>query len=142
MSGASELAYRLGAAARQPANWVQLLKFGLVGASGYVVNLAAFAALAGGLDLHHVVAAVGAFCVAVSNNFVWNRRWTFDSAAGRAQVQAARFFSVSVASLCLNLAVLQLLVAAGGVDDLAAQAIAVAVAMPCNFLGNRLWTFA
>jgi len=140
--GASEFAYRLGAAARQPANWVQLLKFGLVGASGYVVNLAAFAALTGGLGLHHVAAAVGAFCVAISNNFVWNRRWTFDSAAGRARLQAARFLAVSVASLCLNLAVLQLLVASGAVADLPAQAIAVAVAMPFNFVGNRLWTFS
>jgi len=140
--GASEFAYRLGAAARQPANWVQLLKFGLVGASGYVVNLAAFAALTGGLGLHHVAAAVGAFCVAVSNNFVWNRRWTFDSAARRARLQAARFLAVSVASLCLNLAVLQLLVASGTVADLPAQAIAVAVAMPFNFVGNRLWTFS
>jgi len=29
---------------RKPANWLQLLRFGAVGASGYVVNLAVFAA--------------------------------------------------------------------------------------------------
>jgi putative flippase GtrA len=28
------------------------------------------------------------------------------------------------------------------VAELPAQAIAVAAAMPCNFLGNKLWTFA
>ena len=33
--------------ARRPANWVQLLKFGVVGASGYVVNLAVYIALLG-----------------------------------------------------------------------------------------------
>jgi putative flippase GtrA len=38
--------------------------------------------------------------------------------------------------------VLEALVASGSVGELAAQAIAVAVAMPFNFLGNRLWTFA
>lgn len=141
MSGPSEFAYRVGAAARRGANWAQLLKFALVGASGYLVNLGVFALLCGDLGLHPVPAAVGAFCVAVSNNFLWNRRWTFASSAGPVHFQAARFFAVSIASLGLNLVVLQALVASEVVGDLPAQAIAVAVAMPFNFLGNKLWTF-
>lgn len=142
MSGASELAYRIGAAARQPANWAQLLKFGLVGGSGYLINLAVFAALVGNLGVHHAIAAVGAFCVAVTSNFLWNRYWTFGPGDGLARFQAARFFAVSLASLGLNLIVLEALVVSGTVGELAAQAIAVAVAMPFNFLGNKLWTFA
>lgn len=136
-----EFADRLGAAARQPANWVQLLKFGLVGGSGYLINLGVFAVLAGSLGIHHSAAAVGAFCVAVTNNFLWNRHWTFAPGDGPARFQAARFFAVSLASLGLNLVVLEALVASGAVGQLTAQAIAVAVAMPFNFLGNKLWTF-
>lgn len=142
MSPATELAYRIGAAARQPANWVQLLKFGLVGGSGYLINLAIFAILAGNLGVYHALAAVGAFCVAVTNNFLWNRHWTFGRGDGPASFQAARFFAVSLAALGLNLVVLQALVSSQAVGDLTAQAIAVAVAMPFNFLGNKLWTFA
>jgi len=142
MSPATEIAYRIGTAARQPANWVQLLKFGLVGGSGYLINLAVFALLAGNLDLHPALAAVGAFTVAVTNNFLWNRHWTFGPGDGPAHFQAARFFTVSLASLGLNLAVLQLLLVSGTLGELPAQAIAVAVAMPFNFIGNRLWTFA
>ena len=142
MSDGSELAYRLRAGMRQPANWLQLLKFGLVGGSGYLVNLAVFAALSAGLGLHYAVAAVGAFCVAVTNNFLWNRYWTFAAGEGPAGFQAARFFFVSVASLLLNLAVLEALVTGTSMGELSAQAIAVAIAMPFNFLGNRLWTFA
>jgi dolichol-phosphate mannosyltransferase len=139
---ASEFADRLGAAARRPASWWQLLKFGIVGGSGYLINLAVFAFLAGGLDVHHVPAAIGAFCVAVTSNFLWNRHWTFGPGDGSAGFQAVRFFTVSVASLGLNLVVLELLLSGGGVGELTAQAIAVAVAMPFNFLGNKLWTFA
>jgi dolichol-phosphate mannosyltransferase len=142
MSAATEIAYRIGAAARQPANWVQLLKFGLVGGSGYLVNLAVFALLTGSFDLHPALAAVGAFAVAVTNNFLWNRHWTFGPGDGPAHFQAARFFTVSLASLGLNLAVLQLLLLMTSVGELPAQAIAVAAAMPFNFIGNRLWTFA
>jgi putative flippase GtrA len=139
---ATEFAYRLGTAARQPANWVQLLKFGIVGGSGYLINLAVFAVLSGNLGAHHMAAAVGAFGVAVTNNFLWNRYWTFGPGDGPAGFQAARFFTVSVASLLINLVALEMLVSGAAVGDLTAQAIAVAIAMPFNFLGNKLWTFA
>ena len=142
MSGAAELASRIGAAARQPASWVQLLKFGLVGGSGYLINLAVFAVLAGNLGVYHSIAALGAFAVAVTNNFLWNRYWTFGPGEAAARFQAVRFFAVSLASLAINLVVLEGLVAAGTCGELTAQAIAVAVAMPFNFLGNKLWTFA
>jgi putative flippase GtrA len=139
---AAEFADRLSAAARRPASWWQLLKFGLVGASGYLINLAVFALLSGNLGVHHILAAIGAFCVAISSNFFWNRHWTFAAGDGHAGFQAARFFTVSVAALLINLAVLEALVEGAALGDLSAQAIAVAVAMPFNFLGNKLWTFA
>ena len=142
MSPANELALRIRAASRRPASWWQLAKFGIVGGSGYLINLAVFALLAGTLDVHHLVAAVGAFIVAISNNFLWNRIWTFGPGEGPAHFQAARFFAVSLASLGINLVVLELLISGDVVGELPAQAIAVAVAMPFNFLGNKLWTFA
>jgi putative flippase GtrA len=135
-----ETARRIGRGAKKGENWVQLMQFGLVGVSGYAVNLAVFAALTQLFDLHHLVAAVGAFCVAVSNNFFWNRHWTFDAKHGHAGFQAARFLFVSVLALGVNLVALELLVR-NDVAELAAQAIAVAIAMPFNFIGNKIWTF-
>jgi putative flippase GtrA len=142
MTPASEIAYRIGAAARRPASWMQLLKFGLVGGSGYLINLAVFTLLADSVGVHHIPAALGAFAVALANNFFWNRHWTFDSGDGHAGFQAARFLAVSVAALLINLAALELLISGASMGDLSAQAIAVAVAMPFNFVGNKLWTFA
>jgi putative flippase GtrA len=142
MSPANQLAYRIGAAARRPASWWQLLKFGIVGGSGYAINIAVFALLTSGLGMHHIPAAVGAFCVAVFNNFLWNRYWTFGPGEDHPAFQAARFFAVSVAALAINLIVLEALIAGTSLGDVTAQAIAVAVAMPFNFLGNKLWTFA
>jgi dolichol-phosphate mannosyltransferase len=139
---AAEFADRLGAAARRPASWWQLLRFGLVGLTGYLVNLGVFALLSGVLGVHYAIAAIGAFAVAVSSNFFWNRHWTFAAGDGHAGFQAARFFAVSIAALLINLAVLEALVGGTSLGDLSAQAIAVAVAMPFNFLGNKLWTFA
>jgi putative flippase GtrA len=141
MPPTTELALRIRAASRRPASWWQLAKFGIVGGSGYLINLAVFALLAGALGIHHIAAAVGAFVVAVSSNFFWNRHWTFGPGERPAHFQAARFFTVSLASLGINLVVLELLISGDVVSELPAQAIAVAVAMPFNFLGNKLWTF-
>ena len=136
-----QTAKRIGRGTLKPQNWIQLFQFGVVGASGYVVNLAVFAVMVGPLNVHNIPAAIIAFCVAVTNNFWWNRHWTFDAKHGHAGFQAARFFTVSVTALGINLIVLELLVRSG-MGDLSAQALAVAIAMPFNFIGNKLWTFA
>ncbi len=97
--------------------------------------------LAGALGVHHIPAAIGAFCVAVINNFWWNRHWTFGAGDGHAGFQAARFFAVSLLGLGLNLALLELFVTGLDLPELSAQALAVALTMPVNFIGNKLWTF-
>ena len=63
--------------------------------------------------MHYIPAAVIAFCVAVSNNFWWNRHWTFDAKHGHAGFQAMRFLTVSVAALGINLIALELLIKLG-----------------------------
>jgi putative flippase GtrA len=132
---------RLGDGMRQPANWFQLVRFGLVGASGYVVNLAVFAALVHAAQVNYRLAAVGAFLVAVANNFCWNRLWTFRARDGHAGFQAARFLVVSVGAFAFNLAVLEVLVAGFELPEVPAQALAIACATPLSFVGNKLWTF-
>lgn len=133
-------AQRIRAGTKDPANWFQLVRFAVVGASGYVVNLAVFGLLVRTFGLHHSLAATGAFCVAVTNNFYWNRRWTF-AGAEQLRFQGARFFTVSLVALAVNLLVLELLVGVADLPALLGQAIAVAVATPVNFIGNKLWTF-
>ena len=135
------LVARIRAGLVEAENWKQLLRFALVGASGYLVNLAVFALAVGPLGLDHRIAATMAFLVAVTNNFVWNRHWTFPMTERRVHHQAGRFLVVSVAGFLVNLGVLEALVVGMDVRELPAQAIAVAIAMPVNFLGNRQWTF-
>ena len=132
---------RLKRGVRRPANWFQLVRFGLVGATGYVVNLASFALLVHAAGIDFRLAATAAFVVAVSNNFVLNRRWTFRATDGRARFQAPRFLAVSIAAFLLNLAVLTALVTGIGLPEVPAQALAILVATPLNFVGNKLWSF-
>lgn len=133
---------RIAAGLRNPGNWLQLIKFGMVGCSGFVINLAVYTLLLH-FGVPYLLASAGAFCVAVMNNFCWNRLWTFrhEARGSHAGFQAARFFIVSAAAFACNAVLLAAFVELGGLGKIVAQLIAVALVMPISFLGNKYWSF-
>jgi dolichol-phosphate mannosyltransferase len=118
---------------------VQLAKFCAVGASGYVVNLAVYSLL---LDagVHYLQAAALSFAVAVTNNYTWNRLWTFRGQRGHVAYQGLRFLVVALCALAANEVLLAIFVW-GGLHKVLAQAIAIVLVTPVNFVGNKLWSF-
>jgi putative flippase GtrA len=126
---------------RKPANWLQLVRFGLVGGVGFVVNVAVYTLFVHSVGVDYRLANVVAWLIAVINNFVLNRHWTFDARGGQARSQAIRFLLVSLVAEVCSLALLTLFVEVAGVAKVPAQALAVAGSMPLNFLGNKLWSF-
>ena len=133
-------ATRVSSSLRKRSNWEQLAKFCVVGAAGYVVNLAVYTALLELAGLHYLPAAIGSFLVAVTSNYTWNRIWTFRGQRGHVAYQGLRFLVVSTMALGANLLVLHLLVQSG-VGEILAQAIAIVLVTPLNFVGNKLWSF-
>ena len=131
---------RAGRALRRTQNWVQLAKFLAVGASGYVVNLGVYSGLVTGAGTHYLAAAACSFLAAVTNNYTWNRLWTFRHERGHVAYQGMRFLVVSLVALGANLLVLHGLVTAG-VGKIPAQAAAIVLVTPLNFVGNKLWSF-
>jgi putative flippase GtrA len=131
---------RAGRALRTPHNWVQLVKFSIVGVSGYIVNLTVYTALLKGAGLHYTVAATCSFIVAVTNNYTWNRLWTFHAQRGHVGWQGLRFLVVAVVAYGVNLILLSALIGLG-VDKVLSQAIAIVLVTPLNFVGNKLWSF-
>lgn len=132
---------RVRAAARHPAAWWQLARFALVGASGYLVNLAVFALALEGAGAPYPVASALAFLVALSNNFLWHRRWTFRAGDIRARHQITRFLTVSVSAFAAGLLLLTAIVELLGVPEVPAQAAAIVAVTPLSFVANKLWTF-
>jgi dolichol-phosphate mannosyltransferase len=126
---------------RRTHNWVQLIRFAAVGASGYVVNLAVFAICVHVLTIDYRVASVVAFLISVANNFVLNRHWTFDAKHAHPVDQGARFFAVSLLAFGFTYVVLVALVDGAGMPKVAAQAIAIVAGTPLSFLGQKLWSF-
>lgn len=132
-------ARRAGQAARRPANWLELVRYSCVGGSGYAINLGVF--ILADRDMPYTLAFAIAFACAATSNFLWNRWWTFRVTHGVPHHQFARFLTVSAAALGLDLVVLRALVELAGVSKPLAAAVAILMALPVSFLGNKLWTF-
>jgi len=129
---------RAAAALRRRHNWVQLIKFGVVGASGFVINLAVYQAVLG-IGAHS--AAAVSFVVSAASNYWWNRHWTFAGQKGSFTLQGARFYVVSLAAFAVNQLWLAVFLDWLGWGKLVSQALAIILVTPLNFLGNKLWSF-
>lgn len=138
--GAHQPLVRVRNGMRHGHNWLQLGRFGTVGAAGYFINLAVFAACVHLLGVDYHLSAVIAWAVSVLNNFVLNRHWTFDARQHHPVRQAVRFFLVSLVAFGFTYVVLVGLVDAG-LTKVAAQAIAIAAGTPLSFIGQKLWSF-
>jgi putative flippase GtrA len=116
-------------------------RYVLVGIGGYCVQVGCFAALRHALGMPAVPAAVIAGLLALLNNFLWNRHWTFDAAHANAVRQAAFFSGISALFFATQVLVLRLLIDIG-VPDVAAEAASVVAVVPMNFAAQRRLTFS
>jgi putative flippase GtrA len=121
---------------------IQFIKFCLVGSTGALIHLGLLYFLTEFLHIWYVLSAAMGFTVAVLNNFVWNKLWTFKNRSPRIPRQLLLFFTINVISLCINLSVLYILTEHAGMWYIEAQIVAILVAVTNNFLGNRRFTFS
>ena len=139
--GASALTgSRTGRALRARHNWVQLFKFSTVGGSGFAVNLVAYWLALDYVGLEYHLAATASFLIAATNNYFWNRLWTFRAERGHLGYQGLRFLIVSALAYGANQLFLSAFVALGA-GKIIAQAVAIVLVTPINFIGNKLWSF-
>ena len=122
----------------------QFIRFALVGSSGVLVNLAVYALAIYGLSLHYMLAATLSFMVAMTNNFILNRFWTFQthrSGSTRAGGQYFRYFVVTLFGYLVNMVLLWVFIDGFQWDKIMAQLLAILVTTMSNFLGSKLWAF-
>ena len=122
----------------------QFVKFGIVGASGFVVNLVIFTLLQRVVPNHtdagpyYAIYSIAFLAGGVSNYFL-NRSWTFRS-TGHAGKEAVQFLSVSVLALIVGLLV-SALVAPWLGHGHKTWFVATVSGIIVNFFANKYWTF-
>jgi putative flippase GtrA len=122
----------------------QFVKFGIVGASGFLVNFVVFTVLqrivpnhTGGSQ-YTAIYSIAFLSGGVSNYFL-NRAWTFRS-TGHAGKEGARFLSVSVLALLVGLAVGAVIAPVMGHGH-KTWFLSTCAAIFVNFFVNKYWTF-
>jgi dolichol-phosphate mannosyltransferase len=124
----------------------RFLKFGLVGASGVLVNLAALWCAREILGLPLWVAAAVAVEAAILSNFVLNDQWTFRDPRrdrGRAPwpVRLLRFNAICTLGAVINVGVLLLLSQVLGWYYLFAQLVGIGASTLWNYTLNAAWNW-
>jgi len=122
----------------------QFVKFGIVGASGFIVNLIAFTLLQRVVPNHdqalqyNVIYSIAFLAGGVSNYYL-NRIWTFRS-TGHAVREGAQFMSVSLIALVVGLLVSAVVGPYFGHGH-RTWFIATVAGIFVNFFLNKFWTF-
>ncbi len=133
----------------------QLVKFSLVGATSTVIDKLTLWLLLRALPaVPWWMSATVSFSLAVTNGFVWNRRWTFRArGVGSAHAQYWMFLAANVVGLVLNLSITKVFLIAftGQLRHIAGNPrtdrilVASLAAVPCvvfwNFAASKYWTF-
>jgi putative flippase GtrA len=141
MTTAAPLPVRIRRAMRHWANWLQFGRYAVVGVIGWVISIVTFAVMVHVVGTNAWIAATVAFCCALTNNFLWNRHWTFRARDGHVGFQATRFVVINIGAFLFSLIVLRFCIDVLGLSAVASQAVAVLSAAPPNFVAHRIWSF-
>ena len=119
------------------------LKFGIVGASGVLVNLASFTAFLQ-VGMNKYLASPIAIEVSIITNFIFNNYWTFSQRDmnDKVHIRGLKFNVVSFVALAVSYSTFLLLSALdpSGIPQVH-QAIGIIPATIINYFLNSYWTF-
>jgi putative flippase GtrA len=119
----------------------KLLKFGIVGCSGMIIDFGATYLCKEILKINKFLSNGIGFILAATSNYFINRIWTFNSQTEDIGIQYAQFMTVSVIGLGINSLVLFLLNEKLKWNFYFSKVIAIAITTIWNFFANLLFTF-
>ena len=121
--------------------FIKFLKFGVVGASGVIIDFGVTWLCREKLRLNQYVANSTGFACAVVSNYVLNRIWTFNSADPHVATQFGKFLLAALIGLAINNAIIYWLNERGRVNFYLAKLVATGVVTLWNFWANYTFTF-
>jgi len=120
---------------------LKFLKFCLVGFSGMLVDFGFTWLCKEKFKWNKYVSNSIGFVLAATNNYIWNRWWTFQSDNANIPIEYGKFFVISVIGLGLNNLVIYLLHEKLKLNFYLAKLIAIGAVTVWNFTMNYRFTF-
>lgn len=125
-------------------DFVQFIKFSLVGISNAIVNFAVYSLFVY-LGTHYFVANTVSFVVAVLNSFLWNSLFVFkkqeNSQRNVVFTLLKTFTAYGITGIVLQSALLYLFIDKLLLSKYIAQIICIMINVPINFLLNKFWAY-
>lgn len=120
---------------------IKLLKFGLVGFTGMLIDFGVTYLCKEKLKINKYISNIIGFTVAVINNYLLNRIWTFNSNSSDWQGEFIKFLLFSLSGLAINTLLVYLLNGRAKINFYVAKAIAIVCVFFWNYSLNALYNF-
>jgi len=117
------------------------LKYCIVGAIGTFIDLFSLYVFVEYFLIPVIPATVLSFLMAVINNFVFNKIWTFENKSKNYRKLYIKFLIVSIVGLVLTVVSVYVMVNIIAIWYMFAKAFASLIVLTWNFLANKMWTF-
>lgn len=78
--------------------------------------------------------------IGVTNSFIWNKKWTFQS-EGNARREGIKFFSVYGIIFMMNLFILTFFVEGLKLTPQIGQVVALGICTMISYFGHKYWSF-
>ncbi|MCX6233053.1 MAG: GtrA family protein [Bacteroidetes bacterium] len=119
----------------------KFLKFGIVGASGVLVDFGFTYLCKEILKIQKYIANAIGFTLAASSNYILNRIWTFHSQNPEIAIEYSKFLFISLIGLGINTLILWTLVSKFNKQFYISKLFAIAIVTVWNFFINMIFTF-
>ena len=120
---------------------MRFIRFGIVGASGMIVDFGVTWLCKEKLRWNKYVSNSLGFILAASNNYFWNRLWTFHSESVEIVREYSTFVLIALVGLGLNNLIIWLLHEKAQLNFYLSKLIAIGCVMIWNFSMNYVYTF-
>ena len=117
----------------------QILKFGLVGGTAFVIDYVLLYFCTEFLHIHYLISSIISFTVSVIFNYILSIKWVFDVKKKQDVKDFVIFIILSVIGLGINSLIMYVMVEKFGVYYMLSKIVATAVVMVYNFITRKIF---
>mgnify|MGYP000327920179 CR=1 FL=1 len=117
----------------------QILKFGLVGGTAFVIDYVLLYFCTEFLHIHYLISSIISFTVSVIFNYILSIKWVFDVKNKQDVKDFVIFIILSVIGLGINSLIMYVMVEKFGVYYMLSKIVSTAVVMVYNFITRKIF---
>ena len=118
---------------------MQILKFGVVGGTAFIIDYGIFTILSQLLGIHYLIASIASFTISVIYNYILSIKWVFDVSKKQTSKEFIVFVILSVIGLGINSLIMYLSVDLMHIHEMISKIIATAIVMVYNFITRKIF---